>query len=127
MDLAVEGGRGWSLLMLEGYSRPLLAGAVAPAPASGVALLGLSTASLRYGVPACLISDSGGAFPSNAFEAVCTRFGLDHTPMESTQGESSLHWMETHCNGPRRLFDSPCSFTTTPGEFERVHPTFLET
>jgi hypothetical protein len=35
--------------------------------------------------------------------------------------------METHCNVQRRLCDDQCSFTTTPGEFERVHHTFIAT
>ncbi len=127
MDFALEGVRWWSLLILEGYSRTILAGAVAPSEASWVALMVLYTACLRYGVPECLISDSGGAFTSNAFEAVCTRLGIDHTPIESTKGESYLNWMETHCNIQRRLFDYQFSLTTTPGEFERVHDTFIET
>jgi hypothetical protein len=50
-----------------------------------------------------LISDSGGAFTSNEFEAVCKRLGIDHKPMESTKGESYLNLMETHFNIP----DSP--------------------
>ena len=62
MDFALEGVRWWSLIMLEGYSRTILAGAVAPAEASWVALMVLYTACLRYGVPEGLISDSGGAF-----------------------------------------------------------------
>jgi hypothetical protein len=74
-----------------------------------------------------LISDSGGAFTSHEFEAVCTRLGIDHQPMESTKGESYLNWLETHFNVQRRLFDYPFSLTTTPGEFERVHQTFIET
>jgi len=105
MDFALEGVRWWSLILLEGYSRTILAGAVAPSEASWVALMVLYTACLRYGVPECLISDSGGAFTSNAFEAVCTRLQIDHKPIESTKGESYLHWMETHCNVQRRLFD----------------------
>ena len=127
MDFALEGVRWWSLIMLAGYARTILAGAVAPVEASWVALRVLYTAWLRYGVPEGLISDSGGAFPSHAFEAVCTRLQMDHKPMESTKGESYLHWMETHCNVQRRLFDSQFSLTTTPGEFERVHPIFIET
>jgi transposase len=47
MDLAVEGVRWWSLLRLEGYSRTILAGAVAPSEASWVALMVLYTACLR--------------------------------------------------------------------------------
>jgi hypothetical protein len=35
--------------------------------------------------------------------------------------------METHFNVQRRLFDYQFSLTTTPGEFERVHQTFIET
>jgi transposase InsO family protein len=127
MDFALEGVRWWSLILLEGYSRTILAGAVAPAEASWVALMVLYTACLRYGVPEGLISDSGGAFTSNAFEAVCTRLQIDHKPMESTKGESYLNWMETHFNVQRRLFDYQFSLTTTPGEFERVHQTFIET
>jgi len=127
MDFALEGVRWWSLILLEGYSRTILAGAVAPSEASWVALMGLYTACVRYGVPEFWISDSGGAFTSNEFEAVCTRLGIDHKPMESTKGESYLHWMETHVNVQRRLFDYQFSLTTTPGEFERVHQTFIET
>jgi transposase InsO family protein len=127
MDFALEGVRWWSLILLEGYSRTILAGAVAPSEASWVALMVLYTACVRYGVPEFLISDSGGAFTSNEFEAVCTRLGIDHRPMESTKGESYLNWMETHFNVQRRLFDYQFSLTTTPGEFERVHQTFIET
>jgi hypothetical protein len=126
MDFALEGVRWWSLLMLEGYSRTILAGAVAPAEASWVALMVLYTACLRYGVPECLISDSGGAFTSNDFEVVCTRLGIEHNPIESTKGESYLNWLETHFNIQRRLFDYQFSLTP-PREFERVHQTFIET
>jgi len=127
MDFALEGVRWWSLLMLEGYSRTILAGAVAPSEARWVALMVLYTACLRYGAPESLISDSGGACTSNEFEAVCMRLQIDHKPLESTKGESELNGMETHCNVQRRLFDSQFSLTTTPGEFERVHQTFIET
>ena len=85
----------------------MLAGAVAPAEASWVALMVLYTACLRYGAPETLISDSGGAFTSNEFEAVCTRLQIDHKPMESTKGESYLNWMETHFNVQRRLYRLP--------------------
>jgi len=116
----------WSLIMLEGYSRTMLAGAVAPAEASWVALRVIYTACRRYGAPETVISDSGGAFISTAFKAVCKRLGIHQEPIKSNQGQSSLHWMETHCNIPRRLFDSQFAFTTTPAEFERVQQTFME-
>ena len=127
MDFALDGVRWWSLIMLEGYSRTIVAGAVAPSEASWAALLVLYTACRRYGVPECLISDRGGAFTSNEFEAVCTRLGIDHQPIESTKGESYLNWMETHFNVQRRLCDYQFSLTTTPEAFERAHHTFIET
>jgi transposase InsO family protein len=126
MDFAIAGVKWWSLIILEGYSRTMLAGAVAPTEASWVALMVLYTACLRYGAPQALISDSGGAFTSNEFEAVCTRLQIDHKPIESTQGASYLNWMETHFNVQRRLYDYQFSLSTTPLEFEQAHQAFLE-
>src|SRR6266545_4961484 len=88
----------WSLIVLDGYSRTMLAGAVAPTEASWVALMVLYTACLRYGAPTHLISDKGGAYISDDVEAVCTRLGIDHRTITSTQGESYKNLMETHFN-----------------------------
>jgi transposase InsO family protein len=126
MDFAIAGVKWWSLIVLDGYSRTMLAGAVAPTEASWVALMVLYTACLRYGAPQALISDSGGAFTSNEFEAVCPRLHIDHKPMESTKGESYLNWMETHFNVQRRLYDYQFSLSTIPMEFEQAHQAFLE-
>src|SRR6266446_9395686 len=98
MDCKLNGGKWWSLVILEGYSRTLLAAAVAPAEASWVALLVLYTACRRYGVPQRMLSDSGGAYISNAFEAVCARLEIEHITIVSPQGESWLNIMETHFN-----------------------------
>jgi hypothetical protein len=126
MDFTSEGVKWWSLIILDGYSRTMLAGAVAPMEASWVALMVLYTAWLRYGVPQAFISDSGGAFTSNEFEAVCTRLQIDRYPIESTKGDSYLNWMETHCNVQRRLYDYQFSLSTTPLEFEQAHQAFME-
>jgi hypothetical protein len=61
MDFALEGVKWWSIVVLEGYSRTMLAGAMAPTEATWVALMVLYTACQQYGVPAYLVSDSGGA------------------------------------------------------------------
>ena len=126
MDFTIAGVKWWSLIVLDGYSRAMLAGAVAPTEASWVALMVLYTACLRYGAPQALISDSGGAFTSNEFEAVCTRLQINHTPIESTKGESYLNWMETHFNVQRRLYDYQFSLSTTPMECEQAHQAFME-
>ena len=105
MDFAIEGHRWWSLIILDGYSRTMLAGAVAPSEASWVALTVLYSACQRYGLPVHLISDSGGAFISDAFEGVCTRLAIDHQTIVSTAGQSYMNLMETHFNIQRRLYD----------------------
>jgi len=125
MDFALQGHRWWSLIILDGYSRTMLAGAVAPSEASWVALTVLYTACQRYGLPVHLISDSGGAFMSDAFEGVCTRLGIDHHPIVSTQGQSYMNLMETHFNIQRRLYDYQLALTRTPHEFDQAHQRFL--
>ncbi len=126
MDFAIDGVKWWSLIVLDGYSRTMLAGAVAPTEASWVALTVLYNACLHYGAPEHLISDSGGAYISEDFEAVCTRLEIDHQTITSTQGESYLNLIETHFNIQRRLYDYQFSLTQTPLEFERAHQAFLQ-
>ena len=127
MDFALEGVRWWSLIILDGYSRMMLAGAVAPAETSWSALMVLYTACLHDGAPETLISDGGGAYTSKAFEAVLTRLQICHEIIESTKGESYLNWMETHFNIQRRLYDYQFSLTTTPAAFEQAHQAFMAT
>jgi transposase InsO family protein len=127
MDFALAGVKWWSIVMLEGYSRTILAGAMAPSEATWAALMVLHTACLRYGAPACLVSDSGGAYTSNDFEAVCARLQIQHETIVSTHGESYLNWMETHFNIQRRLYDYQFSLARTPAELEQRHQAFIQT
>lgn len=126
MDFKIDGVKWWSLIVLDGYSRTMLAGAVAPAEASWVALMVLYTACVRYGAPQHLISDKGGAYISAEFEAVCERLGIAHKKITSTEGESYLNLMETHFNVQRRLYDYQFSLTRTPLEFEQAHQDFMQ-
>jgi hypothetical protein len=126
MDFALDGVKWWSILILEGYSRTILAGAMAPSEASWAALLVLYTACLRYGAPHTLISDSGGAYISTEFEAVCTRLEIDHQTIISTQGERYMNLIETHCNMQRRLYDYQFSLSPTPAALEQAHQAFMQ-
>jgi hypothetical protein len=100
---------------------------IAPTEATWVALMVLYTACLRYGAPASLVSDSGGAYTSADFEAVCTRLQIQHERIVSTQGESYQNWMETHFNVQRRLYDYQFSLARTPAELEQRHQAFIQT
>jgi transposase InsO family protein len=125
MDFEIEGVRWWSLIILDGYSRTMLAGAVAKTEASWVAMTVLYTACRRYGVPTHLISDSGGAYTSDLFEAVCIRLGIDHKTITGKDGESYKNLIETHFNIQRRLYDYQFSLSRIPIEFEQAHRLFL--
>jgi hypothetical protein len=127
MDFKIEGAKWWSICVLDGYSRTILAGAVAPEEATWVALMVLYTACLRYGTPEHLISDGGGAYTSRDFEAVCKRLQIAHPTITSTAGESYQNWIETHFNIQRRLYDYKFSLAQTPTEFERLHEEFITT
>jgi len=126
MDFALDGVKWWSILILDGHSRTLLAGAMAPSEASWAALMVLYTACLRYGAPQTLISDRGGAYISHEFEAVCMRLQIAHQTIISTQGESYMNLMETHFNIQRRLYDYQFSLSHTPGELEQAHQAFIQ-
>jgi transposase InsO family protein/transposase len=126
MDFEIEGVRWWSVIVLDGYSRTMLAGAVSASEASWIALTVLFTACQRYGVPQSLISDKGSAYISNVFEAVCRRLGIDHRTITGKDGESYMNLMETHFNIQRRLYDYQFSLCRTPIEFEQAHRHFLE-
>jgi transposase InsO family protein len=127
MDFTLQGSKWWSIVLLEGYSRTMLAAAVAPSETSWVAMLVLYTACRQYGAPQRLLSDSGGAYIANEFEAVCTRLEIEPITIVSAQGESWMNIMETHCNVQRRLYDYQFSLTQSPSEFEQVHQAFLKT
>jgi transposase/transposase InsO family protein len=126
MDFEIDGVKWWSLIILDGYSRTMLAGAVAKAEASWVAMTVLYTACRRYGAPQHLVSDKGGAYISNEFEAVCERLDINHQTITGKDGESYKNLMETHFNIQRRLYDYQFSLSRTPVEFEQAHRRFLE-
>lgn len=126
MDFEIDGVKWWSIIVLDGYSRTMLAGAVSGSEASWVALTVLFTACQRYGVPQYLISDKGSAYISHVFEAVCKRLGIDHRTITGKDGESYKNLMETHFNVQRRLYDYQFSLCRTPIEFEQAHRRFLE-
>jgi hypothetical protein len=72
------------------------------------------------------VSDSGGAYTSADFEAVCTRLQIQHETIVSTKGESDQNLMETHFNIQRRLYDYQFSLARTPAELEQRHQAFMQ-
>jgi hypothetical protein len=73
------------------------------------------------------VSDRGGAYTSTACEAVCGRLEIQPVTIVSPPGESDLHWMETHVNIQRRLYDDPFSWARTPGALAQRHRACIQT
>jgi hypothetical protein len=94
---------------------------VAPAEATWAAFMVLYTACLPSGVPEHLVSDGGGAYTSNAFEAVCQRLAIDHRTITRGAGERWKNLMETHVHIQRRLSDDQFSLAKTPMACEQRH------
>src|SRR5215471_20859409 len=82
---------------------------------------------MRQNPPTFLVSDSGGAYTSDAFEAVCKRLEIDHKTIVSTRGQSYLNWIETHFNIQRRLYDYQFSLARTPSNLAQRHQAFIQT
>lgn len=124
MDGAFPGITWWSRILLDGDARTMLAGAVAPAEARGVALPVVESAGLREGAPAPVRSESGGASRAEDVAAVCRRWPMDPATLVRTQGPSALPLLATPCHSQRRRCDSPLSLTQTPVAGEQGQHTF---
>ena len=106
LPFAAEQGNA-SLLDAIAMIRQLDAGTLAPVEASWAALMVLYTACLRYGAPTALISDSGGAYISNAFEAVLIASTLTTRPLSVAKAKAiSISWKHT------LTFSAACTTTS---------------
>src|SRR2546429_2728965 len=95
----------------------MLAGAVAPSEASWVALTVLYTACQRYGVPVHVISDSGGAFLSDAFVGGCTPLAIYHQTIVRTAGGNSYKPLGEYFFNSPWLFYQPICLSPLPPTF----------
>jgi transposase len=82
LDAKPAGVQLYSCLLLEGFSRTILAGSLTPEQEVGVVLHVYFQALLRWGLWKELISDHGGQFISHDFARVNKRLGIRHDMYE---------------------------------------------
>ena len=82
LDAKPEGVQLYSCLLLEGFSRTILAGSLTPEQEVGVVLQVYFQALLRWGLWEQIISDHGGQFISHAFARANRRLGIQHEMYE---------------------------------------------
>lgn len=120
----IDGVQYYSLCILEGYSRAFLAGVVLATQARGPVLKLLYEAVLKWGAPGSIVSDSGGAFISNDYEACCERLGIRVEHIEAHQSWQNM--IETHFNIQRLIGDPQFAKCQTEEELHQAHSWFLE-
>lgn len=82
LDAKPEGVQLYSCLLLEGYSRTILAGSLTPEQDVGIVLHVYFQALVRWGLWAEVISDHGGQFISHEFARVNQRLHIHHEMYE---------------------------------------------
>jgi putative transposase len=82
LDAKPEGIQLYSCLLLEGFSRTILAGSLTPEQEVGIVLQVYFQALLRWGLWEEVLSDHGGQFQSHAFARANRRLGIHHEMYE---------------------------------------------
>jgi putative transposase len=114
----------YSLLIIEGYSRKILAG-MATEFQDVVAVLQLLSATLHeYGLPLGMVSDNGSVFTSGAYEGLLHTLGIEVCHIE--KGKPWQNLIEAQFKIERRLADARFEQGTTLEEIQERHATFIE-
>jgi putative transposase len=98
-----EGGKVYSISILENHSRALLASAVSTSQDLTAYLSVLYTAVERYGAPEVLVSDGAGIFKANQAKAVYRALGIAKETIEKRKPWQNF--VETTFNIQRRMAD----------------------
>jgi transposase InsO family protein len=115
----------YSLCIIEGYSRKILAG-MASAYQDTVAVVQLLAAALtEYGQPAGIVSDNGPAFISDVYEGLLEELGIEVCHIE--KGEPWENLIEAQFKVQLRLADARFEQATTLEEVQQEHAAFVET
>jgi transposase InsO family protein len=115
----------YSLCVIEGYSRKILAG-MATEYQDTIAVLQLLAAALtEYGRPEGIVSDNGSVFTSDAYEGLLKTLGIAVHHIE--KGKPWQDLIEAQFKVERRLGDAAFERATTFDEVQERHAEFVET
>jgi putative transposase len=119
-----EGQWVYSICLIEGLSRTILAG-MASRYQDELAILQLLHAAFGdFGLPWGIVSDNGSVFTAEAFMRVLEGLGIEPCPIESGQAWQNL--IETQFNVQRRLADAQCIQADSFTEIEDRHAAFIQ-
>jgi transposase InsO family protein len=115
----------YSLCIIEGYSRKILAGMASPYQDVVAVLQLLSAALSAYGRPEGIVSDNGSVFTSDAYECLLAALGIEVCHIE--KGKPWQNLIEAQFKIELRLADAAFEQAATLAEIQERHATFVET
>ena len=122
--IKLEGKWVYSICIIEGVSRAILAGMVSRYQDELSILQLLHAAFGDFGLPWGIVSDNASVFTADAFMRVLA--GLDIQPCPIESGQSWQNLIETQFNVQRRLADAKFIQAQTFAEIEDIHAAFVQ-
>jgi len=121
----LDGSWVYSICILEGYSRKILAGMVSPHQDLTAVLQILYAALSEYGCPEALVSDNGSVFTAGHYLAIL--HDLEMKPLHIEKGKPWQNLIEAQFKVQLRLADFQFEQAQTLGEVQNQHAEFIET
>jgi putative transposase len=113
----LDGSWVYSICVLEGYSRKILAGMVSPHQDLTAVLQILYAALSEYGCPEVLVSDNGSVFTAGHYLAILT--DLEIEPRHIEKGKPWQNLIEAQFKVQLRLADFKFEQAQTLGDFQK--------
>jgi transposase InsO family protein len=121
----LEGRWVYSICIIEGYSRKILAGMASPHHDLTAVLQLLSAALAAYGCPQALVSDNGSVFTAGDYLAILR--ALEIEPLHIEKGKPWQNLIEAQFKVQLRLADWKFAQAQTFGEVQNQHAAFIDT
>ena len=121
----LDGSWVYSLCVLEGYSRKILAGMVSPHQDLIAVLQMLFAALAAYGCPHALVSDNGSVFTAKDYLAILRDLAIE--PLHIEKGKPWQNLIEAQFKVQLRLADFQFEHAQTLEEVQNAHAAFIET
>ena len=115
----------YSLCVLEGYARQMLAGMVSPHQDLTAVLQMLFAAVSAYGCPQALVSDNGSVFTAKDYLALLRDLGIE--PLHIEKGKPWQNLIEAQFKIQLRLADFHFEQAQTLADVQQAHAAFIET
>jgi len=121
----LEGSWVYSICIIEGYSRKILAGMASPHQDLTAVLQILYAALAAYGCPQALVSDNGSVFTAKDYLAILR--DLDIEPLHIEKGKPWQNLIEAQFKVQLRLADFQFEQAQTLEDVQNQHAAFIET